>query len=109
MVLGRLVTHLRDHRTRQQEFPSAARGESRERIARLSLGAHIDTSRYLELCRDLFDSLGSEALFVSTKGSRDRLPQCARSDPGRVSLRSLPRHRAWDIVELTWGDKPRDG
>jgi site-specific recombinase XerD len=50
-----------------------ARGGPRERIARLSLEAHIDLSLYLELRRDLF-GLGSEALFVSTRGARERLP-----------------------------------
>jgi hypothetical protein len=50
-----------------------ARGGPRERIARLSLEAHIDLSLYLELRRDLF-GFGSEALFVSTRGARERLP-----------------------------------
>jgi hypothetical protein len=57
----------------RNESVLVARGEPREQIARLSLGAHVDLSLYLELRRDLF-GLGSEALFVGSKGSRGRLP-----------------------------------
>jgi site-specific recombinase XerD len=50
-----------------------ASGEPRARIARLSPKTCIDLSLYLEHRRDLF-GLGSEALFVSTRGARERLP-----------------------------------
>src|SRR5262249_6078392 len=50
-----------------------ASGEPRERIARLTRRAIADLSLYLEGRRDLF-GFGSEALFVSFTGARDRLP-----------------------------------
>lgn len=49
------------------------RGTVRERIARLSLKGSADCVTYLQSRRDLF-GLGSEALFVSTRGARERLP-----------------------------------
>jgi site-specific recombinase XerD len=50
-----------------------ASGGPRERIARLSPDAQADLSYYLAYRRDLF-GLGSDALFVSSKGRRERLP-----------------------------------
>jgi hypothetical protein len=49
------------------------RGTTRERIARLSLKGRADCVTYLQGRRDLF-GLGSEALFVKTRGVRKRLP-----------------------------------
>lgn len=49
------------------------RGTARERIARLSLKGSADCVTYLQSRRDLF-GLGSEALFVSTRAARKRLP-----------------------------------
>jgi hypothetical protein len=50
-----------------------ASGGPRERIARLSPDAGVDLSSYLEHRRDLF-GLGSDALFASSRGRRERLP-----------------------------------
>lgn len=50
-----------------------ALGTPRERIARLSPGGIADCNVYLEQRRDLF-GFGSDALFASARGSRERLP-----------------------------------
>lgn len=50
-----------------------ASGGPRERIARLSPDAGMDLSSYLGHRRDLF-GLGSDALFASSRGRRERLP-----------------------------------
>jgi site-specific recombinase XerD len=83
-------------------------GQARERIARLSPGAYSELSLYLDLRRDLF-GLGSEALFVSTKGSRDRLPlrsiaQAIQTQideaglKGRINPSDLARYPAAKLV-----------
>jgi site-specific recombinase XerD len=93
-----------------------AGGQARERIARLSPGAYSELSLYLDLRRDLF-GLGSEALFVSTKGSRDRLPlrsiaQAIQTQideaglKGRISPADLARYPAAKLVSE--GAGPQD-
>ncbi|WP_426418098.1 tyrosine-type recombinase/integrase [Bradyrhizobium genosp. A] len=85
-----------------------ARGERRERIARLSPAAIKDLSRYLELRRDLF-GFGAEALFVSSTGACDRLPlrsiacgiQIQIEDAGlqgRISPSDLGRYLAAKLI-----------
>ena len=85
-----------------------ASGHARERVARLSPAANIELSLYLDLRRDLF-GLGSEALFVSTKGPRDRLPLRSISQAiqtqideagleGRLSPADLARYPAAKLV-----------
>lgn len=49
------------------------RGTTRERIARLSHKGSADCVTYLQSRRDLF-GLGSDALFVSSRGAKTRLP-----------------------------------
>jgi site-specific recombinase XerD len=93
-----------------------ASGEPRERLARLSPEAYMDLSHYLDLRRDLF-GYGSEALFVSGRGSRDRLPlrsiaqaiQAQIEDAGlegRISPADLARYPAAKLVSE--GAGPQD-
>ena len=93
-----------------------ASGHTRERIARLSPAANIELSLYLDLRRDLF-GLRSEALFVSTTGSRDRLPlrsiaQAIQTQideaglEGRISPADLARYPAAKLVSE--GAGPQD-
>jgi site-specific recombinase XerD len=93
-----------------------ATGEPRERIARLSPQGHLELSLYLDLRRDLF-GLGSEALFVSTRGSRDRLPlrsiaQAIQTQieeaglEGRIIPADLGRHPAAKLISE--GAAPHD-